>query len=551
MIRKLQKISIAAVAVGIAFGTSLMAMAQSGSANDPAVVIAIKSINGQLDDVKYIGEKAGFGDQAAAIPFMARGFLGGIDLKKPAGVAIWFEGEEPVGVGMIPITDIDVLLDQLATYGVNVEEVGELYFLETPAEDMVIKVKDGYAFISNSEESLANIPADPAAILGGVSKDYMVGAKLFVQRIPLELREMAIEAMEEGFQQALNEMDSEAMADLQREANEMQVKQLIELVENSDSLQVGLGVQKAIDKLVFDMSFTGLPGSKMAQQVDAVKGKTSKFTKFLVDSAAMSMNGFGVVMDDDKKATTAMLASLKQSAMTELDENGDMSSDELEMVKGLLGDLIDIMSSTVDGGFVDFGGAVMMNEEGFNLAAGAHLASGEKFDAMIAKISGMAKTQNEVSIEVSDATVAGVGMKKMVVTLPEGVDEQAIDMFGESITVLMGRQGDAAYMALGTDPAAAFESVMSNSDTAIETTSQMNIRVLPILKFATRNPEAEGVLGPVLAGFKSTNDRITMHQKVIPNGMSMQGAADADLIKLIADIAQMAQRGGGFPGADF
>ncbi|MBL8853133.1 MAG: hypothetical protein JNK57_04075 [Planctomycetaceae bacterium] len=549
MIRKLQKWTWSVLAICVAVGTSLQALAQTGSANDPAVIVSIKNINSQLEDIKYLGEKAGFGDQVAMVPMMARGFLGGVDLKKPAGVAVWFDGQEPISVGMVPVTDIEALLDQLSGFGVNVDEEGDFYYLETPAEDMVIKVKDGYAFLSNSEEALENLPADPATVLGDVSKEYILGAKVFVQKIPAELREMAIEQMQQGFEQAMEEMDEEALAELQADANEMQIQQVIELIENSDALEAGLGVQKSSDKLIFDMTFTGLPGSKMAKTSEAMQGKSSKFTKFLVDSAAMSMNGFGVMLEDDQKSTKALLANLKQTAMSELENDDNMSSDELAMVQGLLSDIFDILDSTIDGGAVDFGGTVMMDENGANFVAGASLANTTKFDEMIAKIAGMAKTQNEVAIEVTDASIGGVGMKQMVVTLPEGVDQEAIDMFGDKITLMMGRDGSAAYLAAGTNPAESFEAILKNSGSSGDASAQYNFRVVPMLKFASRNPEAKELLGTLLEGFKSENDRITLHQKMIPNGVEMHGAMDADLIKLFADLGQMAQ--GQMGGAEF
>jgi hypothetical protein len=357
--------------------------------------------------------------------------------------------------------------------------------------------------------------------------------------------------MQEGFQQAMEEMDEEALADLQREANEMQIKQLIEMVENSDVLEVGFGVRKSTDHLVFDMQFTGLPGSKMAKQSEAATGKSSKFSKFLVDSAAMSMNGFGVMLEDDIQSTKALLANLRTTAMTELENDEDMASEEIEMIQGLLGDVFDILNSTVDGGLMDFGGTLMMDEDGANFSVGGHLANAAKFDELVAKISEIAKTQNEVAIEVSDASVAGVGMKQMIVTLPEGVDQEAIDMFGERITILMGRQSEAAYLAFGSDPAPTIESILKNSASAgAASTTQVQFRVLPILKFASRSGEASQMLVPLIEGFKSENDRIKLSQKMIPNGVSMEGTLDVDLIKLLAQAGQMMQ-GGMMGGAEF
>ncbi len=58
MIRTLHKMAIAAMAVGLSCCTAVAAIAQSGSADDPAVIVSLKNISGQLDDVKYLGEKA-------------------------------------------------------------------------------------------------------------------------------------------------------------------------------------------------------------------------------------------------------------------------------------------------------------------------------------------------------------------------------------------------------------------------------------------------------------------------------------------------------------
>jgi hypothetical protein len=265
----------------------------------------------------------------------------------------------------------------------------------------------------------------------------------------------------------------------------------------------------------------------------------------------MSMNGYGVMMEDDKASTKALLSSLKQSAMTELDEDGSVSSDELTLVKGLLSDLFDVLDSTIDGGFVDFGGTMMMDKEGINFVGGVALANPTKFDEMIVKLAGMAKTQNEVAIEVTDATVGGVGFKQMVITLPEGVDQEAIDMFGEKITLLMGRKDASAYLAIGTEPGSSFDAIMKNSGpSGDENSAQYNFRVIPMMQFASRSPQAADIIDQVLAGFSSKNDRINVTQKMIPNGVAMNATADADLIKLVSDLGQMLQ-GGMMGGADF
>lgn len=547
IVRKV-KLSIATVCVAAV--APFLAYGQESSADQPAAIVSFKKIDGQLADIKYLGTKAGFEDQVAMVPMMARGFLPGVDLKKPMGAVVWFEGNEPRVLGMVPVSDIDSVLDQLSGFGMNVDEDGDFYFLEGPnAADIVITAKGGYAFISDTKEHLASLPANPETLLNGVAQDYTMGMKLFVQRIPANLREMAISQMREGFDQAMEEMDGGDLEMLQRDANEMQIKQLVDMVQNSDKLEVGMGVVESTDKLIFDLNFTGLPDSKLAQQAEAMKGKTSKFGKFLVDSAALNMNGFGILLEEDKQNMKSLVGTLKANALSELEGDGQMSSDEAEVVQGLMDDIFALVESTIDGGFIDFGGTLMMDAGSANFMFGGNLSDASKFDALVKKVTGIAKSQNEVALETEKVSVAGISFDKFTVTLPEGVDQEVIDMLGETVVVMMGRKGEEAYMAIGNDPGPTVEAIMGNSKSNSEYPVQYNVRLLPIMKFASNIPEAKDVIDSILADFDSKNDRISIFSKVIENGQSMRGEMDADILKMIGAAAKSAQ--GQLGGAEF
>lgn len=528
-----------------------MLRAQESSADSPAAIISLKGIDGQLDDVTYLGTAAGFGDQMGMVPMLAQGYLQGIDTEKPLGAVVWFEGQEPRVLGMIPVTDIEAVLDQIAGFGMNVDEEGDFYFLEGPNADIVLTVNGGYAFLSDTKEHLGTLPGSPGELLSGVAKENMLAAKLFVQRIPAELRDMAVDQMRQGFESAMDEMDNGDLEELQRETNAMQMQQLIDMVQNSDQLEIGFGVEQSKEKLVFDMSFTGLEGSKIAKQAAAMEGKSSKFGKFLLDSAAMNMNGFGVLLDEDKQNLKNLLESVKATAMEEMNDEGDMSDEEKEVVTGLVEDIFSLVNSSVDAGFVDFGAAVMMDESSMNAAFGGSLADTSKFDSLIDKISDLATSQQEVGIEAGEASVSGVSFKKLTVTFPEDVEPEVRDMLGDSIDILMGRDGNEAYVALGTSPTDAFETIMSNSASNSEFPAVYNIRVLPILKFASSNAEAAPVVQQLLDEYPSENDKISIFSKVIPNGQQMRGEMDSDLLKLIGTAVQMGQQMQMGPGADF
>lgn len=527
--------------------------AQDSSANQPAVVVALKDVTSELADVKFLVTEAGFADQANLVPMMAQGYLAGIDKTKPLGVSVWFEGQEARAVGMIPVTDIDAVLDQIAAFGTAVDEEGDFYFLQTPGAEIVVTVKDGYAFLSDSKDHLAELPGTPAELLSGVAKEQILAAKLFVQRIPVELRDMAVEQMRDGFESAMKEMDNGDLEDLQREANAMQMQQLIDLVQNSDQLEMGFGVEQSSKKLVFDMSFTGLEDSKIAKQSAAMEGKSSKFGKFLVDSAAFNSNGFGVLLEEDKQNMKTLLENVKKTAMQELETEGDMSDEEREVVVDLVDDVFDLLNSSIEDGFLDVGATLMTGEGSMNLAVGGNLADTAKYDSLVEKLTTLATQQQEVAIEAGKATVSGIEFDKMTVTLPEDVEDEVRQMFGDQIVLLMGRTESEAYFAAGTSPEETFETIMGNSNTNSEYPVVYNVRILPILEFASTNPEAAAMIDQLLSNFDSENDRISIYSKIIENGQQVRGEIDTDLLKLIGTAVQMQQRQmmQGGPGADF
>lgn len=526
-----------------------LARAQESSANEPAAVIALQNLEGQLKDIQYLGGKAGFANEVASLPIVAAGFLNGIDKSKPVGASIWFEGEQPLVVGMIPVTNFEDVLDTIsANTGQNIEEDGEFYFMATPAAEIVMTVKNGYVFISDSEDHLANIPADPAALLSGVAESNMLAAQLFVQRIPAGLREMAVGQMREGFEGAMEEMEGD-LEDLQREANAMQMEQLIDMVENSDQLKIGFGVEQTNEKIVFDMSFTGLEDSKIAKQAAAMQGKASNFGKFLVDAAAFNVNGFGVLLEEDKQNLKTLLDNVKSTAMEEMDQDDDMSDEEKQVVTDLVNDVFGLIQSSIDQGEIDMGATLLSDENDINLALGGSLADTEKFDSLVAKVTELATQQQEVAIEAGKATVSGINFDKLTVTLPDDVDEEVRQMLGDKVVLMMGRSDDAAYFAAGTSPEAAFQTIMDNSSTNGDFPVIYNVRILPILKMVSNNPEAGPVVQQLLDTYGSENDRISIFSKIITNGQKVRGEIDSDLLKLIGLGVKAQQQMGG--GADF
>ena len=97
------------------------------------------------------------------------GELKGIDRTRPIGIMAFIEpGEapEPVAIGYLPITSIDLLrktLKQISTIRLSTATDAQgLYTLTSPGETFAVKVQNRYVFVARKPISLKRPLGDPA-----------------------------------------------------------------------------------------------------------------------------------------------------------------------------------------------------------------------------------------------------------------------------------------------------------------------------------------------------------------------------------------------------
>ena len=66
------------------------------SAPEPAVVISVAPVKEQMDDINYLVDASGFGQAKFLIKSQIRYITNGLDTKRPAGVFLYFEGDDPI-----------------------------------------------------------------------------------------------------------------------------------------------------------------------------------------------------------------------------------------------------------------------------------------------------------------------------------------------------------------------------------------------------------------------------------------------------------------------
>jgi len=520
---------------------------------EPAVVISIAKFSEQMKDVNYLLTASGFAQMKFMAGAMVKGYTKGLDSERDAGVLLYLtpESDQPDFLGFAPVSDIDEMLDVISGFA-EVDEGDSLTTVVTDdGKKMMIKERDGIAFFSNKTEMLDELPDNPVKLLGELPSKYNLSAKLFAQRIPKEMRDQVLGLIQQSSQDALAQLD-EDLQELQKKNLERQHKQMEMLFRDSNSLTIGMTADEESKALAMDVDFTALPGTELAERLTLIQqDKKSRFTGFLMEGSTLSQNQIMQLHPDDAKQYSEMLQDLKTAGLKELDQEADLTEEEINQVKKSTGELVEVLDETFKEGLID-GGAVLMLEEGnVNFAAGIHISDPRKLEATIKDLVVMAESKmgEEIEVNLNSGSHKNITLHEIVLQLPDQ-EEEMRDALGDQITLVIGIGEKEAYLAAGSNPVDLLKKAV---DGQTETTDmiQYNVNVTPILKFIA-SMEGDPTIEAMAKALKEAgNDRTRMTANAIDNGFNMRFEMQDGILGLIKVGVDAFQGGGAFPDEDF
>ena len=508
----------------------------SQSAPEPAVVISIAKFDEQMNDVNYLLTASGFAQMKFMAGAMIKGYTKGLDSERDAGVMLFLneDSEEPDVLGFVPVDDIDEMLDVISGFA-EVDEGEDVTTIVTDdGQEMMIREKDGVAFFSNKSDMLAELPDEPGKLLGDLPSKYNLSAKLFAQRIPQKMRDQVLDLIRESSEDTFDNFDDDVKAEFQKKNLEMQIKQMEMLFRDSDSVIIGMTADEKSKALVMDIDFTALPDTQLAERMAISKeSDKSRFTGFLLDGAAFTQNAIARVHPDDAEQYATMLQDLQKAGIKELDQEADLTEEELNQVKKSVGELVDVINGTLEEGLID-GGAVLMLEEGsINFAAGGQISDPQKLEGTIKDLVVMAeeKMGEEIEVNLNSGSHKNVTLHEVVLQIPDE-EEEMRDAFGDQITVVVGIGKKEAYLGAGSNPVALLKKAM-DSESETKDMMQYNLNIAPILKFTASMEGDPNVEAMAKALEEAGNDRIQMTSNLIENGMKMRFEMQDGILGLI------------------
>ena len=528
--------------IGIRFALSafvlLLSLCSAVSAKSkPVLVISTSAVEKMFGDFEYLTEALGYAEYGQMGTMMAGQYLEGVDKTRPVGFVISTDGEEFQPLGLIPVSDKAGFLESLEDQFGEPEDAGDGVLELAGPVPVYLKEKSGWMFIAQSTDDLKDLAADPMQLLDGLNKKYDLAMHAFVQNIPEEYREMALEQMKEGIETQLENIADDEDADEQQEAIEQAMKQWEAMAEGIHDLTMGMDIDPQNRRLLVEGITIAVDGTKIARQMAAFQDTSTRFAGFILDQAAVTMNASTTLLEEDLAATLEMLGDQDEKLDELIDESDEIADGETkEAVKKLAHSLMDVMKETMKSGKMDMGGSLIVRENKMTWISGMAIASGDKLESAVKELAQNAESRPEAPrFELGVDQHAGVRFHKVSLPIPEE-EEDAREVLGDSLDLFIGIAQESAYVGVGENAIEMLRKAIDGSNSEKQVKPFMQVSLTPIAQCFSKIKSDDDALSAVTAALEQFgNDKILVQSEAVEKGAKYRFEIHEGVLRAIGE----------------
>ncbi|MES1213469.1 MAG: hypothetical protein ABUL64_02690 [Singulisphaera sp.] len=551
----MKKTLLSSIAVALLLAGSASRAAAQGDMK-PILVVSLAGYQRIMDDIAFVGKLSDSPDLAknleGMITFFTQGQgLAGLDKTKPWGLAASTDGLSFQLLGFVPVTDLKKLLDALSGFLGDPEQEDGVYKIQAGLPiPLYVKEHKGYAYLSQDAASLSSLPDDPTKMLGGLDKQYDVAVRLNVQNIPEVFRQLAIDQIKMGVEGSLEQGPDESDEDFEQRSKmtQQQMDTLVTTLNELDELTLGLSIDEAARRTYLDLQMTAAEGTPTAKQMVALPAPPSKFAGFLMSDAVATLHVNSKSAPENTDQSLAMLGSLRQQVMSQLDDQDFGNEKVEETVKDVVGKVLDVLQDTVKQGVVN-GGAVVVGDGPFTVAAGGLVADAGRLEEVVKKLADLAKSEGGLpadALKMNAANHKGVTFHTLTVDVPNDDDnaEMVKQLLGDKLVLTVGIGKERAFLGLGDKGIDTIKKVIDKSEGVTETTDkpfELTVSLAPVLKLLSKTEDANPIIGAMAATLKeSGKDKIQLTAQPVKNGYLYRLEAEEGILKILGSAVKLA-----------
>jgi hypothetical protein len=540
------------------FGLATPAPAVAADAK-PVAVVSIAGYDAMMSDLDFLGSLS----DAPQLGQMVEGFLSfftkaqglaGLEKSKPIGVALSLDAAgSPKYFAFVPVSDSEKLLDALSLVIPETEDLGDgfkqLKVKGGGGPPLIMTVQSGWAFLSISKEQLADLPADPAKLLGNLPAKYDVAVQINIGNVPEPLVDMAMQQIRGGAAQALRNRlpgESDEQYEGRKKMTEDLIENSVEQIRQIDQITLGTAVDSKTRSAYLDAAVTLKAGSEMAKQINAAAedAKPTRFGGLSDDENPAGLYVSSPITDGDQEMILELLAQARTQIEAKIAEEQANNPEAKALFTSAVGDSLDVVKATIEEGLVD-GAAAVIGEGPFSIIGAVHVADGMKLNGVFKKLVGAAaQAPNAPPIQLDAAEHKGITFH----TIQVPVDDDAAEFFGEaSLTIGFGK--NTVVFGMGEDPIDTASEALEGKGEDDGPPAKGQLHVAPFLALALEkeNNEREKAMMKVALDVleESEKDRIVVTSGFIPNGQQSRFEVQEGILKAIGKLAMQAASSAG------
>jgi hypothetical protein len=522
----------------------------------PILVVSLAGYQRIMDDIAFVGKLSDSPDLAknleGMITFFTQGQgLAGLDKTKPWGLAASTDGLSFQLLGFVPVTDLKKLLDALSGFLGDPDQEDGVYKIQAGLPiPLYLKEHKGYGYLSQDAASLSSLPDDPTKLLGGLDKQYDVAVRLNVQNIPEVFRQLAIDQIKMGVEGSLEQGADESDKEFEERSKmtQQQMDTLVTTLNELDELTLGLSIDESARRTYIDLQMTAAEGTPTAKQMVSLPAPPSKFAGFLIPDAVATMHVNSKSSPDNTDQSLIMVNSLRQQVMSQLDDQDFGNEQVKSTIKDVVGQVMDVLQDTVKKGVVN-GGAVVVGDGPFTLAAGGLVSDASRLEAVVKKLADLAKNDGGIpadAIKLNADKHKGVTFHTATFDVPDDDDNADIveELLGDKVVLTVGIGKESAFLALGNKGIETIKKVIDKSEGVTETTDkpfELTVSLAPILKLMSKAEDANPIIGAMAGTLKeSGKDKIQLTMQPIKNGALYRLEAEEGILKILGSAVKLA-----------
>jgi len=517
--------------------------AAAGNVTEPVIVAKLGSLNQLMQDVNYIATAIDQAQLGGMFSMMAATFTQGIDPAKPIGVLVPLVNGMPQPVVMLPTSDIKGVLKRLEAQTGPADELDDgTLVIAVGANTIYMKQQGDWAVGAGAREHLGAAPADPTSMLDELGDGYLFAAMVKPQIVSEDVRTMLIEQINQGFEQA---MQAQAEATEQaREVAENSLEQLETMINDTESMKLGVKVDQTAKQIVMDMTFIGEEGSSLADLYNGQKAIPSQFASVIRDDAIAyvhSATSIGPKAIDQAKGTMKSMLKAADDMIAEQDIGYEVQTE----VSAYLERIGELVVDSISEGRADFGAAVVETDSGVGFVGGAFVSDGGEVEEIFKEIADKVEyVDGAPTFKFNTEKYEGVDLHVVNADIPADMEE-ARQVFGDSLEVHLGTGEKAVYVAIGNEAPELMKKLIeqgANDTPGDRPIGQANVQLLPILEFVQGLDENDTISTMVDALSRSTDPGIVnVVANNIENGQEIQVTLSEGTLKAMIGALMASQ----------